>query len=187
MKNGVIKRVASALETFASWFVIAWVPLLPIAIVSFCFRYDDIRGYFISLAAYSKTTGRVTESRVEYRNGRFSNYHFVIKYRYQIDGKTYVSNKVNFVASGSRDSHYAASYVASYPMNAPVTVHYLAQQPRFAVLEPWVKSDWLIWISLGSAALSLASWLLTICLYIFDSKRAKRIKSQMPASLTQKI
>ncbi len=99
---------------------------------------NSIRGaVFISPKSYKTTTGIVTQSLV-YRSGaKSSNYNFNIVYIYSVEGELYSSRQVTF---GSRlnGGSSAEGYTQKYPVGHKVTVHYKADEPSFAVLEPTV-------------------------------------------------
>lgn len=96
---------------------------------------EDIRAPYKELSSYETTKGIVISSQVIY-GGPKAGWQFEIYYQYQLYGKQYISNKVNFVNTGDDYDTYARNYVEKYPIGKVVTVYYERTNPSKSVLEP---------------------------------------------------
>jgi hypothetical protein len=96
-----------------------------------------IRGaVFIAPSSYRTTDGTITQSCSSYIGGKSSEYAFDIHYSYSVDGKEYSSSQVSFGPRASKSKAFADAYVRKYPVGFRTLVHYKADEPAFAVLEP---------------------------------------------------
>lgn len=77
-----------------------------------------------------------------------------VSYRYEVDGKSYTSDRISFLLFGD-DSH-AEQVVAAYPQNRIVTVYYDPTNPAESVLEP--RSSTVAILTLVAGVLCLGVW-----------------------------
>lgn len=110
------------------------ISLVMIALMIFS-RYKDYRGIFMNHNSYRTVPGIVTSSEVIYRS---HSWHYVVVFEYNVLGKTYKSDDVNFAANGRRLKSDAQILAAQYPVGKNLTVYYDPRDPYFAVLEPTV-------------------------------------------------
>ena len=131
-------------------------------VVEASYNFNDIKGaIFVGSDAYRTTSGEILASNVVYRlvgRGRGEPtepaYNYAILYRYAVGGKEYTSNQVDFTSKLDLPNQaYAERYVRKYPVGHTVTVHYKADDPSFAVLEPQNKLGGLLWFMLLLLAL----------------------------------
>ncbi|BCM92195.1 hypothetical protein IAD21_04074 [Abditibacteriota bacterium] len=121
-------------------------------------NYNSIRGVvFISPSAYGTTDGIITHSYVYSSGGKSASYDFNITYTYSVAGRSYSSDQITFGYRGSSDRNFADSYVRKYPTGSQVVVHYKADEPTFAVLEPTVMGNTRVvfWVVLIGSIVSL--------------------------------
>ena len=111
------------------------VGILSLVIMAFGIfsRYEDYRGILMNQNDYRIVQGIVTSSEVIYHN---HSWHYVVVYEYDILGKTYKSDDVNFAATGRRLKSDAQALASQYPIGKNVTVYYDPKDPYFAVLDP---------------------------------------------------
>ncbi len=96
------------------------------------------------------TTGQITSSCVEAAHKEtIENTTFIegpytpdISYTYVVDGKKYISNRVDFKADSGRPQIDADVLVQDYPLGEKVDVYYQPGDPANSVLRPGVVS-WL--------------------------------------------
>jgi len=119
-------------------------------------RSSEIKWIFIDSSGYKNTDGIVVSSDLVGKGIKSGGLHFSITYSYEIDGRTYFSDRVHFGATAS-DSDYAKNYVRKYPMGKKVHVYYDPTNPSLSVLEPEVKWYGLLWyvVVLGALAIFL--------------------------------
>lgn len=98
---------------------------------------NSIRGaVFISPRSYRITVGKITESCSTYIGGKSRLYAFHIVYFYSLGSGNYSSDQVSFGQQASTERAFADAYARKYPVGLNVLVHYKADEPAFAVLEP---------------------------------------------------
>lgn len=116
-------------------------------------RRDDLKGtYFVDPAALSRTTGIITSSKVSCRNPKGGKvYVYLIRYKFQANGREFESDRVTFAPAVSNESSFAEAYVNKYPIGREITVFYEEGNPSFSVLEPEEKDESLAKFFLGSA------------------------------------
>jgi hypothetical protein len=120
-----------------------------IALFCIVFAYkniNDIRGaVFIPSNAYRTTGGEIRTSKISCRGGKTASCSYIISYKYTVAGNDYTSRQIDFrVKRGDSDVAFAEGYVNKYPAGRKVTVHYKADEPSFAVLEPHNKRGGLL-------------------------------------------
>ncbi|KAF0653572.1 hypothetical protein L107_08268 [Cyanobium sp. Copco_Reservoir_LC18] len=100
--------------------------------------------------------GRVTESRVD--DASLETTKPVLRYRYDVNGQTYVGFRASFSGYGvSRAAMEAV--IKPYPQGSRVRVYYNPRHPASAVLDNTAPSDWPYWLSFGVGFLVLAAYL----------------------------
>ncbi|RLT03615.1 MAG: DUF3592 domain-containing protein [Planctomycetota bacterium] len=98
--------------------------------------------------------GTVTETRVDRsRNPKGGTDESpVVRYRYEVDGKTYHRGKLSLGGAVTTSWFESApSVIARYAVGKPVTVYYDRQHPETAVLEPGTTAR--MWATLWPGAL----------------------------------
>ena len=107
--------------------------LLPFIILAA--RFDDIKGsFFLNTIEFVQTNGQIKKSDISY--GAKPKFIFDINYQYQVDGKSYESNRIGFGFKGSDNKENVDLIVNRYPINKKVIVYFDKSNPRFSVLEP---------------------------------------------------
>jgi len=140
------------------------IPIVVAAIV-FLFQSERLLWPFFDQSKLVTTSGKIVSSEFEHQGGRRSaGWYFMIRYQYQVNGKTYLSNRVHYSYTGSKDKSYAEGYVAKYPVGSVVLVYYDPEYPERSVLEPTIKdySLWhaiMSWAILGIFFISLNFWI----------------------------
>jgi len=88
------------------------------------------------------TTGKIIASGIEPRRshsssgGYSTSYYPVVQYQYQVEGRTYLSNRITFGGEvGYGWTNMAQKQVDHYPPGANVAVFYDPNDPAVAVLE----------------------------------------------------
>jgi hypothetical protein len=81
------------------------------------------------------SSGTVIASSLEKSpDGRWR-YRAVLRYRYRVGGKEYLSDRIFWGGNEGRQRHME-SVIAAYPQGASVTVRYDPQNPAEAILDP---------------------------------------------------
>ncbi|QDU77337.1 hypothetical protein Pan97_44040 [Bremerella volcania] len=86
--------------------------------------------------------GTVTVSQVESSGPKDDrSYYPEVKYQYDVEGKSYTSDRINFDLAGTRSSirQEMTDVVDQYPAGADVKVFYDPSDPSQSCLEPGVK------------------------------------------------
>jgi hypothetical protein len=100
--------------------------------------------------------GTVLESRVDDAHLEFMKP--VLRYRYAVDGRSYLGFRVAFSGYGiSRQA--MASLIRPYAAGQPVRVYYDPGNPASAVLDNRGRSDWMYWLLFGLGFCALAVYL----------------------------
>lgn len=114
---------------------------------------DSIKWFFVDSSNWSTTTGKITSSSISDLIGSPAfnavGWHFMIKYEYKVNDKSYISDRVNYSSTGSSNIEFAKSYVAKYPLGKSVLVYYDPAHPEKSVLEPNVKDFEVIYLLAG--------------------------------------
>lgn len=76
-------------------------------------------------------------------------YHAYIKYRYEVDGKTYEADKVALAESYYETPEEAKKFIDQYPVGSSVDVHYDKREPNRAYLDVEGPNNGTIVIVLG--------------------------------------
>lgn len=85
---------------------------------------------------WPKASGQIVQSRVIERKSRsYTEYRSQVRYRYQVGGKTFESEKIEFVEEWFRNREIALQTANEYPVDAPVDVFHHPQKPNRAVLK----------------------------------------------------
>lgn len=100
--------------------------------------------------------GVVTESRVE--DSPIDMMKPVVRYRYAVDGSTFIGFRVTFSGYGVSRSAMV-QLIAPYPEGSTVTVYYDPANPASSVLNNLAKSDWRYWLMFGIGFWLLAAFL----------------------------
>ncbi len=72
-----------------------------------------------------------------------------VNYAYKVNGESFSSERIRFGSIRTGNPVLPTQLVEKYPVDSPVTVHYSASDPFFAVLEPGVQSASLIVVGIG--------------------------------------
>jgi Protein of unknown function (DUF3592) len=111
-------------------------------------NFSDI---FTAVAAKSwpSTEGTITSSKILMSKGRtmFTTYAPVLKYSYEVGGKSYSGHRIDYGDASRIDSKDAMAVGLHYHEGAAVKVHYNPKSPVVAVLEPGTTRD--NWVLLG--------------------------------------
>jgi hypothetical protein len=95
------------------------------------------------------TDGTVIESNVETEFNDGTYYHLKLTYRYEVDGKSYVSGRLRAQPSGVWSWAWPAQHTARrYKVGCSVRVYYSAVEPHESVLERGIS--WSRLAALGS-------------------------------------
>lgn len=95
--------------------------------------------------SWPTTEGKVISSEVDSRFSRSkggtrsrhkTNYSAKVLFEYDVDGKTYTSDKVSLAEYSSSVRSEAQQVVDKYPVNESVIVYYDPTNPEIAILEP---------------------------------------------------
>jgi hypothetical protein len=112
-------------------------------------------GWQVWLARKSRdwpsTTGRVEGSEVrhdEHELGRHRAYHLV-RYRYEVDGRTYHGRRVRFGGWLNANARDAGRTVARYRADQPVSVRYDPRKPGRCTLERRVSRPVWMFLAIG--------------------------------------
>jgi len=121
------------------------------------------KGYLADAQATAKwptVEGTVLETRIHtYKSTSGSGskkrtttmYEPIVVYRYEVDGKTYTHDQVEFASGGSSSASSAKKTIHRYPVGSKVTVYYDPELPQNALLEPGAK--WYAYMPLGFGVL----------------------------------
>ena len=105
--------------------------LLPFIILAV--RFDDIRGsFFLNTIEFVQTNGQIKTSDISY--GSKPRFRFNINYQYQVDGKSYESNRIGFGFKGSDKKENVDLIINRYPSNKNVTVYFDKSNLSFSAL-----------------------------------------------------
>jgi hypothetical protein len=122
------------------------VPLFLVGLLMTTVYFTD-RQKGLAAAAWPQADARIVDSGVEvdarHRGGKkVERYKPRVSYEFGVDGERFTGNRINFgIISPTEDKKQADRVLARYPKQALVKVHYLAECPRFSVLEPGVQQD----------------------------------------------
>jgi hypothetical protein len=95
--------------------------------------------------SYPVTTGIVTGAEMSSHTSTDSDghtsttYRADIRFRYEVDGRTYTSDTYRYGVMSTSDHSHAGSVLERYPVDAEVLVHYNPRDPSDAVLEVGVS------------------------------------------------
>ena len=101
--------------------------------------YEMKRAY--ESRTWPDTQGTVISSYIDKRSHRDSNHHTStiytpkIRYQYQVEGKHYTCNRIEFGGESGGKRSKAKKVVDKYPSGKKVTVYYNPQDPKVAVLK----------------------------------------------------
>lgn len=108
--------------------------------------YQNIMWMFKHPTNLVTTDGMIIKSEMEFRGGvKASGWYFDIQYVYEVNGKSYTSNRVDYYYVGSSDIDFAKGYLKKYPLGLHVQVYYDPLHPEKSVLEPEVKEYDFLW------------------------------------------
>ena len=95
--------------------------------------------------------GTVTESTVATSRGSkgSTNYHFVVRYTYEVEGRRYAGSRVRYLMdNGTQDT--VVGLARRFPQGSQVEVFYRPETPSEALLQPGLRgSDFLLLMLLG--------------------------------------
>jgi hypothetical protein len=103
--------------------------------------------------------GTVLESRVDDAHLEFMKP--VLRYRYAVDGRSYVGFRVAFSGYGVSRRAMAA-LIRPYALGEQVRVYYNPRDPASAVLDNRGQSDWGYWLLFGLGFCVMAFYLSTL-------------------------
>lgn len=103
---------------------------------------------------WPSVSGQVIESRVD--DAHLEMTKPVLRYRYQVGGRSYVGFRVAFSGYGISRSAMD-QLIQPYPQGSTVKVYFDPRHPSSAVLDNTAKSDWLYWSLFGVGFLCLAT------------------------------
>jgi hypothetical protein len=108
---------------------IFFIPILIILV-----RYHDVRGsFFPDSYQFKQVSGVIDESSNEYASKGAG---FNVRYKYEVSGQTYTSDRVGFSWKSSRDKEKIKALLDRFPIGKEVIVFYASNDPAFSVLEP---------------------------------------------------
>lgn len=105
----------------------------------------------LSFQSYSwnSARGKVTESRIKRSYSKDSSDQLIIRYQYQVKGKTHYSDRIHFGDFSMLFGMSKRSVVKRYPKGKSVDVYYNPDNPKQAVLEQDLKLSAYIGIVVG--------------------------------------
>ncbi len=119
--------------------LLAVLVLIPLTVVTFWFSWQ--RGHEfarqVQSASHASVPGTITHSRVATSKGakNSTNYHFMVQYAYEVDGRPYMGQRVRYVQEN--DSLKTATALSQrFPINSQVQVFYRPGAPADALLLP---------------------------------------------------
>lgn len=132
-----------------------WMLLISLFIAQ---SWTDIRGsYLVDQSDLIETQGIVQQAEVVKRSRRKDVvWRPQLRYRYEVDGRSYESGEITFADTYFRTSERAAAFVAARPVGSAVAVFYERGNPGFAVLNPAIRktiSMELVFLAIGCALL----------------------------------
>lgn len=108
---------------------------------------------------WSSTDGTVIESTVEKEFDDGTYYHLKLTYRYEVDGKSYVSSRLRAQPSSVWSWAWPARHTASrYKVGSSVRVYYSAAEPHESVLERGISWSRLATLASVTAILFGNAW-----------------------------
>jgi hypothetical protein len=148
--------------------LLAVLVILPLAAVTgwFCWQRGHEFARQFQSASHASVMGTVTHSRVATSKGakNSTNYHFMVQYAYEVDGRPYVGHRVRYVPEST--SHKTATALSQrFPVNSQVQVFYRPNAPTDSLLLPGPRgADLLSLMFLGFFNLFTiaASWFLLV-------------------------
>ena len=113
------------------------------------FAWNGMSDVFTALSAKNWPTvqGAVLTSNVETSRGSKGRRSYApsITYRYEVDGKRYEGNRIDYGDRGSSSQGKAIAISMKYPQGRDVTVHYRKSAPEESVLEVGTSlSNWIV-------------------------------------------
>lgn len=159
MKNQKLLMLFSVFISGCTWIALAFG--------LFAIRLDDIKAPFKDINDYNTIDGEIVSSKVAFRGGvMYGGWQFEIYYKYVLDGKEYVSDKVHFLSVGNRSTDaYALKYVEKYPIGKDVLVYYEKTNPSKSVLEPENYSNSIIYFVIVLITIAIIHFLFMIWFY----------------------
>jgi hypothetical protein len=124
--------------------MISGMVAIPFVIIALVFIFLALRNSRKASASRSwpTTAGKVIASGIEPRRSRSgtsgysTSYYPVVQYQYQVEGRTYMSNRITFGNEvGYGWTNMAQKQVDNYPPGSNVAVFYDPNDPAVAVLE----------------------------------------------------
>jgi len=120
--------------------IIVAIPFVIIALIFIVLALRNSRKANLS-RNWPETTGKIIASGIDPRRshtsgGYSTSYYPVVQYQYQVEGRTYLSNRITFGGEiGYGWTNMAQKQVDNYPPGANVAVFYDPNDPATAVLE----------------------------------------------------
>ena len=105
---------------------------------------------------WPSVAGHVIEAWVD--DARLEMTKPVLRYRYEVAGRTYVGFRVAYSGYGTSRAGMD-ELIRPYAEGSTVKVYYNPKDPSSAVLDNTAPSDWLYWLAFGIGFLSLAAYL----------------------------
>ena len=102
--------------------------------------------------------GTVTESRIgRARGGNRTTYSPEVRYRYEVDGRVYESDRIYFSGIDLSSNHdYALDITARYAVGRDVEVYHHPGDPELAVLQPGIRRETVFTFVIGGAFAAFA-------------------------------
>ncbi len=97
---------------------------------------------------WPSTKGKVVKAEMEVSSDLQygTTYGADVVFKYHVDDRDYVGNKVSFDQYGSGDSSHVRGILNRYPVGSEVDVFYNPENPALAVLEPGLQYGWGIYL-----------------------------------------
>ena len=103
--------------------------------------FDQIAGQ-MAATHYPSTTGEITHSEVSIHQGsKSTTYHPQLRYRYQVNGHTWMGDRFRYDDGGSSEYAWAQQVVAEHPVGAQVQVFYYPKSAMDAVLSTGLEGS----------------------------------------------
>ena len=126
---------------------------------------------------WPQTDGSVAASGVDMKSDatdgrtRALRYSPAVSYGYDVDGRTYFSDRLGFTRVWTGEESDAQAIVRRYPVGQAVTVYYDPDDPLRAVLTPGVSLNSTLGLLFGLGWIAI----MTVAMYVFNRFFAHRL------------
>ena len=147
------------------------------ALIAVMLTSFGIGGYNLIFSLQSKswphTTGVVRSSRTERSSptDTKSSVHLRVEYTYEVNGRAYKGNRVQFAMFGTHSGTKARKLRSRYPKGARIQVFYNPRKPQMSVIEPGFRWTILLQIAFGCIFMFLG---IVLPLWCKDSSAQQR-------------